>query len=62
MNRNDSSEAEPICGTELQNGENLLKETSRTYMGSILERQQMLALQMPSFIRGGENEDVADLF
>jgi hypothetical protein len=31
-------------------------------MGRILERQQMLDLQMPSFIRGDEDEDAADLF
>jgi hypothetical protein len=62
MNRNDSFETEALCGTELQNKGNLLKETSRTYMGSIFERQQMLDLQMPSFIRGDENEDSADLF
>ena len=54
MNLNDSFEAETICGTELQNGENLLNETSRIYMGSIFERQQMLDLQMPSFIRADE--------
>jgi hypothetical protein len=47
MNRNDSFEAETICGTELQNGKNLLNGTSRTYMGSIFERQQMLDLQIP---------------
>ncbi len=49
MNRNDSFEAKTICGTELQNMENLLKETSRTYMGNIVERQQMLALQIALF-------------
>lgn len=31
-------------------------------MGNIVERQQMLDLQMPSFIRGDEGEDAADLF
>jgi len=61
MNRNDSFEAETICGTELQNGENLLKETSRIDLEKILERDRMLDLQMPSFIRGDEDED-ADLF
>jgi hypothetical protein len=62
MNHNDSFEAETICGTELQNGENLLNVTSRTYRGSIFERQQMLDLQMPSFIRGDEDEDATGLF
>jgi hypothetical protein len=62
MNRNDSFEAEKFFSTELQNVENLLNGTSRTYMGRILERQQMLDLQMPSFIRGDEDEDAADLF
>ena len=62
MNRNDSFEAKTICRKELQNVENLIKETSRTYMGSSLERQRMLDLQMPSFIRGDEDEDAADLF
>jgi len=57
MNRNDSFEAETICGTELQNGENLLKETSRINMKNILERQQM-----PSFIRCDDSEDTAELF
>ena len=47
MNRNDSFRAETISGTELQNGKNLLNGTSRTYMGSIFERQQMLDLQIP---------------
>lgn len=62
MNRNDSFEAKMICGTELQNVENLIKETSRSYMGNIVERQQMFDLQMPSFIRGDDDEDAADLF
>ena len=62
MNRNDSFEAEKFFSTELQNVENLLNGTSRTYMGSIFERQQMLDLHMPSFIRGDEGEDAADLF
>jgi hypothetical protein len=31
-------------------------------MGNIVEGQQMLDLQMPSFIRGDEDEDAADLF
>jgi hypothetical protein len=29
---------------------------------SIMNRQQMLDLQIPSFIRGGEDEDAVDLF
>jgi hypothetical protein len=62
MNRNDSFEAEKFFSTELQNVENLINETSRTCMGNIVERQQMLDLQMPSFIRGDEGEDAADLF
>lgn len=49
-------------GTELQNGGNLSKETPGTYLRSIVDRQQMLDLQMPSFIRGDEGEDAADLF
>ena len=56
MNRNDSFEAQ-FFSTELQNVENLIKETSSTCMGNIKERQQM-----PSFIRGDEDEDAADLF
>ncbi len=31
-------------------------------MGSMFERQQMLDLQMPSFIRGDEDEHADDLF
>lgn len=62
MNRNDSFDAETVWGTELQNWGNLSKETPRTYMRSIVDRQQMLDLQMPSFIRGDEDEDAADLF
>jgi hypothetical protein len=62
MNRNDSFEAEKFFSTELQNVENLLNGTSRTYMGSMFERQQMLDLQMPSFIRGDEDEHADDLF
>ncbi len=46
MNRNDSFEAKAICGTELRNVENLIRETLRTYMGSILERQRVLDLQI----------------
>ena len=61
MNRNDSFKAKKFFSTELQNVENL-KETSRTYMGNIEERQRMLDLQMNSFIRGDEDEDAADLF
>jgi hypothetical protein len=62
MNRNDSFEAKTICGTELQNGKNPLEKTSKMHLRSIAERQQMLDLQMPSFIRGDEDEDAADLF
>lgn len=62
MNRNDSFDAETLWGTELQNGGNLSKETPGTYLRSIVDRQQMLDLQMPSFIRGDEGEDAADLF
>lgn len=61
MKRNDSFKVKKFFSTELQNVENL-KETSRTYMGNIKDRQQMLDLQMPSFIRGDEDEDAADLF
>jgi hypothetical protein len=57
MNHNDSFEAETICGTELQNGGKSLKESSRITVENILERQQM-----PSFIRGDDSEDAADLF
>ena len=62
MNLNDSFEAETICGTKLQDGKNLLKESFRIKMENTLESQQMLDLQMPSFIRRDENEDAADLF
>jgi hypothetical protein len=41
---------------------NLLKESSRIDMENTLKRQQMVGLQMPSFIRGDEDEDAADLF
>ena len=62
MNRNDSFRAETISGTELQNGKNSDDETPGNDLGNILLRQQMLDLQMPSFIRGDEDEDAADLF
>jgi hypothetical protein len=62
MNRNDSFEVEKVFLTELQNGKNLLKESSRIHMENTLKRQQMVDLQMPSFIRGDEHEDAADLF
>jgi len=62
MNRNDSFEVGKVFLTELQNGKNPLEKNYKIYMGRILERQQMLDLQMPSFIRGDEDEDAADLF
>jgi hypothetical protein len=62
MNRNDSFEAKKFCCTELQNGKNPLEKTSKIYMGRILERQQVLDLQVLSFIRGDEDENAADLF
>jgi|GEM_PF-2740216 hypothetical protein len=57
MNRHDPFVAETICGTELQNGKNLLNETFRINMKNILQRQQM-----PSFIRCDESKDAADFF
>lgn len=62
MNRNDSFEAKKVFSTELQNGINPFEKNSKMHLRSIVDRQQMLDLQMPSFIRGGEDEDAADLF
>jgi hypothetical protein len=62
MKRNDSFETETICGTELQNGEKLLKETSIMDMDNTLKREQMLDLQVPSFICGDEVQDADNLF
>jgi hypothetical protein len=62
MNRNDSFKAEKFFSTELQNGKNPLEKYSKMHLRSIVDRQQMLDLQMPSFIHGDEDEDAADLF
>jgi hypothetical protein len=47
--------------SELPNGQNPLEKTSKINMGNILERRQVLDLQMPSFIRGDEDENAAAL-
>jgi hypothetical protein len=47
MNRTDSLEVEKFFLIELQNWENLLKESSRIDMENTLKRQQMLDLQIP---------------
>ena len=62
MNCNESFEAEMFFSTELPSGQNPLEITSKIDMGNILERRQVLDLQMPSFIRGDEDENAADLF
>ena len=62
MNRYDSFEEEKFFSTELQNGKIHWKKIPKIYMRSIINRQQMLDLQMPSFTRGDEDEDAADLF
>ena len=62
MNCNESFEAQMFFSTESPNGQNPLGRTSKIKMGYILERQQVLDLQMPSFIRGDEDENAADLF
>lgn len=62
MNRNDPFKAKKVFSTELQNGINSLEKNSKMHLRSIVDRQQMLDLQMPSFICGDENEDAADLF
>jgi hypothetical protein len=62
MNSNDSFEAEKVFSTELQNGINPLERNSKMHLMSIMDHHQMLDFQMPSFIRGDEDEDAADLF
>ena len=62
MNCNESFEAEMFFSIELPSGQNPLEITSEIDMGNILERRQVLDLQMPSFIRGDEDENAADLF
>lgn len=47
---------------ELPSGQNPMEITSKIDMGNILQRRQVLDLQMPSFIRGDEDANAAALF
>jgi hypothetical protein len=61
MNCNESFEAQMFFSTELPSGQNPLEITPKIHMANILECRQVLDPQMPTLIRGGEDENAAAL-